>query len=566
MADKQLTNSQILIKECVAQSFRDSDEYDDEASFFEYFSSSQILKDYDLSDDEIENGIVGSSGDGGCDSIYIFLNKNLVLPDQIDSIIPSKESKVEMVIIQSKRETSFKESAIQKWKDVSNNLLSLSNSLSDFTTRYNDDVRESFGFFRDLYTKLLRSRVKLEFKYIYVSYAEELHPNVKQQAEELKGLVCKLFPNAKVNIEFVGAAELYDKYNTPAETIVNLPLAEVPIALGKNKNYVGLVSLKDYYRFIVSEDNILRRKFFEANVRDYQGRNNVNSSIRETLETGQSEDFWWLNNGITILTSEAMLVNNRELQLTNPEIVNGLQTSNEIYLYFKNNLNLLDSETRNVLVRIIVPDSEESRDNIIFATNNQTNIPKASLRVTDPIHLQIELYLKGRGLFYDRRKNYYKNQGKKPSEIIGVSFLGQCLITLFLKKTDYARARPSTILTDDDSYNKLYIENQDLDVFYRCAVLGKKVQKNLKRTIQYTSAEKSDILFYLLYGVVANSIKKNNITIADIKHLDIDSITDDVISEVKDKIYNIYKENGGNGRVAKSSEFVNKVDEVLELA
>ena len=566
MADKQLTNSQILIKECVAQSFRDSDEYDDEASFFEYFSSSQILKDYDLSDDEIENGIVGSSGDGGCDSIYIFLNKNLVLPDQIDSIIPSKESKVEMVIIQSKRETSFKESAIQKWKDVSNNLLSLSNSLSDFTTRYNDDVRESFGFFRDLYTKLLRSRVKLEFKYIYVSYAEELHPNVKQQAEELKGLVCKLFPNAKVNIEFVGAAELYDKYNTPAETIVNLPLAEVPIALGKNKNYVGLVSLKDYYRFIVSEDKILRRKFFEANVRDYQGRNNVNSSIRETLETGQSEDFWWLNNGITILTSEAMLVNNRELQLTNPEIVNGLQTSNEIYLYFKNNLNLLDSETRNVLVRIIVPDSEESRDNIIFATNNQTNIPKASLRVTDPIHLQIELYLKGRGLFYDRRKNYYKNQGKKPSEIIGVSFLGQCLITLFLKKPDYARARPSTILTDDDSYNKLYIENQDLDVFYRCAVLGKKVQKNLKRTIQYTSAEKSDILFYLLYGVVANSIKKNNITIADIKHLDIDSITDDVISEVKDKIYNIYKENGGNGRVAKSSEFVNKVDEVLELA
>lgn len=566
MADKQLTNSQILIKECVAQSFRDSDEYDDEASFFEYFSSSQILKDYDLSDDEIENGIVGSSGDGGCDSIYIFLNKNLVLPDQIDSIIPSKESKVEMVIIQSKRETSFKESAIQKWKDVSNNLLSLSNSLSDFTTRYNDDVRESFGFFRDLYTKLLRSRVKLEFKYIYVSYAEELHPNVRQQAEELKGLVCKLFPNAKVNIEFVGAAELYDKYNTPAETIVNLPLAEVPIALGKNKNYVGLVSLKDYYRFIVSEDNILRRKFFEANVRDYQGRNNVNSSIRETLETGQSEDFWWLNNGITILTSEAMLVNNRELQLTNPEIVNGLQTSNEIYLYFKNNLNLLDSETRNVLVRIIVPDSEESRDNIIFATNNQTNIPKASLRVTDPIHLQIELYLKGRGLFYDRRKNYYKNQGKKPSEIIGVSFLGQCLITLFLKKPDYARARPSTILTDDDSYNKLYIENQDLDVFYRCAVLGKKVQKNLKRTIQYTSAEKSDILFYLLYGVVANSIKKNNITIADIKHLDIDSITDDVISEVKDKIYNIYKENGGNGRVAKSSEFVNKVDEVLELA
>lgn len=37
MTNKQLTNSQILIKECVAQSFRDSDEYDDEASFLSIF-------------------------------------------------------------------------------------------------------------------------------------------------------------------------------------------------------------------------------------------------------------------------------------------------------------------------------------------------------------------------------------------------------------------------------------------------------------------------------------------------------------------------------------------------
>ena len=62
----------------------------------------------------------------------------------------------------------------------------------------------------------------------------------------------------------------------------------------------------------------------------------------------------------------------------------------------------------NILVRFIVPVSEEVRDDIIFATNNQTNIPKSSLRVTDPIHLQIEMYCKSRGLYYDRRKNYYK--------------------------------------------------------------------------------------------------------------------------------------------------------------
>ena len=561
----QLTNNQILLKECVAQEFSESVGYQDEASFFEFFSASQILKDYDLSDEEIENGIVGAGNDGGCDEIYIFLNKNLIMADQIEDIKAPKESVIEMLIIQSKREYSFKEDALMKWKSISENLLSLSNSIEDYSKRYNEDVLDAYRMFRDLHAKLLRSRIKLTFRYVYATYANELHPNVKQQAEELKDIVKKHYPNATVEVDFVGADELFDKYNSVSETIVNLPLSEVPIALGRNKNYVALVSLQEYYNFITSSDGTLRKRFFEANVRDYQGHNNVNTSIRETLETNSSEDFWWLNNGITILTSEATMVNNRELQLTNPEIVNGLQTSNEIYLYFSKDTRVLQNENRNLLVRIIVPDSEESRDNIIFSTNNQTNIPKSSLRVTDPIHLQIEMYFKGRGLFYDRRKNHYKNQGRKTNEIIGVSFLGQCLITLFLKKPDYARARPSTLLTDDQTYKILYEDNQDLEVFYKCALLGKRIQANVKKTVEYSSAEKSDILFYLLYGVVANKLHKNSIEVQDIKNFDIDSITDQEIDEIRNEIYSVYKENGGNGRVAKSSEFVNKVDEILGL-
>ncbi len=56
----------------------------------------------------------------------------------------------------------------------------------------------------------------------------------------------------------------------------------------------------------------------------------------------------------------------------------------------------LESEKRSILLRIIVPDNEESRDQIIFATRkiNQTKYSKATLRVTDPIHLQIEMYFK----------------------------------------------------------------------------------------------------------------------------------------------------------------------------
>ena len=535
-------NAQILLENLIEQEFRNNDNYSNISEYFEFFSASQILKNQGLSDDEVDNGIVGKGLDGGCDSIYLFLNNLLITPDVVEHISAPKDSILEMIIIQSKKTTSFGEDAVM---------------------RYNADILEAFTTFRDTYTRLITSRVKLKFRFYYATLASELHPNVIQQAEELKDTIKGLFPNAVVEVTFVDSDTLFEMYNAVIENRVNLKFADIPISPNQ-KNYVALVDLKSYFNFIVNDEGDVRKSFFDSNVRDYQGKNNVNSSISETLHRADDNDFWWLNNGVTVLASEATLVNNRELQIVNPEIVNGLQTSMEIYNYFSENREALESEKRSILLRIIVPDNEESRDQIIFATNNQTNIPKATLRVTDPIHLQIEMYFKSRGLFYDRRKNYYKNQGHKPAEIVGVSFLAQCLITIFLKKPDYARARPSTLLNDEKTYNELYEKNNNLEVFYRVALLGKKIQKNVRSGSDYSSAEKSDILYYVLYAVIADVLGKRNITPADIKNLDMDSVTDTLIEDIRNRVYEIYKQHGGNGRVAKSAEFIQYIDNMLD--
>ena len=555
-------NAQILLENLIEQEFQNNDNYSIISDYFEFFSASQILKNQGLSDDEVDNGIVGKGLDGGCDSIYLFLNNLLITPDVIDHISAPKDSILEMIIIQSKKTTSFGEAAVMKWKTISGNLLDLSKTITDFMERYNADVLEAFTTFRDTYTRLITSRVKLKFRFYYATLASELHPNVIQQAEELKDTIKGLFPNAVVEVTFVDSDALFDMYNAVIENRVNLRFADIPISPNQ-KNYVALVDLKSYFNFIVNDEGDVRKSFFDSNVRDYQGKNNVNNSISETLHRIDNNDFWWLNNGVTVLASEATLVNNRELQIVNPEIVNGLQTSMEIYNYFSQNREALESEKRSILLRIIVPDNEESRDQIIFATNNQTNIPKATLRVTDPIHLQIEMYFKSRGLFYDRRKNYYKNQGRKPAEIVGVSFLAQCLITIFLKKPDYARARPSTLLNDEKTYNELYEKNNDLEVFYRVAVLGKKIQKNVRSVSDYSQAEKSDILYYVLYAVIADVLNKKNITPSDIKNLDMDSVTDTIIENIRNRVYEIYKQHGGNGRVAKSAELIQYIDNML---
>lgn len=556
-------NAQILLENLIEQEFRNNDNYSNISEYFEFFSASQILKNQGLSDDEVDNGIVGKGLDGGCDSIYLFLNNLLITPDVVEHISAPKDSILEMIIIQSKKTTSFGEDAVMKWKTISGNLLDLSKTTTDFTARYNADILEAFTTFRDTYTRLITSRVKLKFRFYYAILASELHPNVIQQAEELKDTIKGLFPNAVVEVTFVDSDTLFEMYNAVIENRVNLKFADIPISPNQ-KNYVALVDLKSYFNFIVNDEGDVRKSFFDSNVRDYQGKNNVNSSISETLHRADDNDFWWLNNGVTVLASEATLVNNRELQIVNPEIVNGLQTSMEIYNYFSENREALESEKRSILLRIIVPDNEESRDQIIFATNNQTNIPKATLRVTDPIHLQIEMYFKSRGLFYDRRKNYYKNQGHKPAEIVGVSFLAQCLITIFLKKPDYARARPSTLLNDEKTYNELYEKNNNLEVFYRVALLGKKIQKNVRSGSDYSSAEKSDILYYVLYAVIADVLGKRNITPADIKNLDMDSVTDTLIEDIRNRVYEIYKQHGGNGRVAKSAEFIQYIDNMLD--
>lgn len=112
-------NAQILLENLIEQEFQGNESYGNISDYFEFFSASQILKNQGLSDDEIENGIVGKGLDGGCDSIYLFLNNLLITPDIVEHISAPKDSILELIIIQSKKTTSFGEDAIMKWKTVS---------------------------------------------------------------------------------------------------------------------------------------------------------------------------------------------------------------------------------------------------------------------------------------------------------------------------------------------------------------------------------------------------------------------------------------------------------------
>lgn len=153
---------------------------------------------------------------------------------------------------------------------------------------------------------------------------------------------------------------------------------------------------------------------------------------------------------------------------------------------------------------------------------------------------------------------------KKPTDIIGVSFLAQCLISIILRKPDYARARPSTLLADESIYNQLYSGEQDLDVYYKAAMIGKRV-KTFLNTSQLPRPAKNDILFYVIYAVLVKSLHKTNFTFLDLLSFNLDLLDDDAINDAIHIVNRKYEEKGASGSVAKSPTFIDDVNEALNM-
>lgn len=580
---KILDNSQLISRELIKKSFEESLSVGEKEKllengqfnkklhdFFEYFSANLILKSFDLSDEELEKGVIGSGNDGGCDGLFLFVNDELILDDTpLENI--KKNPTLDLYIIQSKFETSFKESAFDKWKNVVENLFYLDTfKNTDFSKRYNNDLLESFERFHNTFLGLITKSPKVNFKFFYVSLGNEIHVNVKQQAEELKLKLKKLYPspNTSVTIDYIDAQEILALYDAPSKTDFVLHISESPIIVTEEKEYIVLADLNQYFNFITNESKKLIKHIFEANVRDYQGKTTVNKEIAETLEKMNfEEDFWWLNNGITMLANKIDQKSTKVFEIKNPEIVNGLQTSTEIYHYFTSKEESAEEdETRRVLIRIIVPNNDALRDNIILATNSQTTIPKAILRGTDSIHREIESYLKTKDLFYDRRKNFYKNEGKPKEKIISIPFLAQCLISILLKKPNYARARPSTLLNEEDTYKYLYINNKNLNSYYKAALIGKKVKRVINSLGIYTVSEQSDISFYVMYVCSAKINESKEITSEQLGKINIDDFSEINIKVSADYVYEKYKKLGGNNKVAKGTKLIDVLleDEFLK--
>jgi hypothetical protein len=101
--------------------------------------------------------------------------------------------------------------------------------------------------------------------------------------------------------------------------------------------------------------------------------------------------------------------------------------------------------------------------------------------MTDQIHRDIEEVFKKSGFYYDRRKGFYKDQGKPAAKIISVNEVVQAAIAVLLGRPNDARARPGDYFKSNERYESIFGTGRfPLPVYLTCVQIVREIEKNLR--------------------------------------------------------------------------------------
>lgn len=488
---------------------------------FEYFAFEQILKDYDLSNEEIIFGSIDGRNDGGIDGFFIFINGHL-LNDVEKFNWPKSGSILEIWIITCKHHDTFRQAPLDNLAASISELFDLSIENSNLKSDYSEELLSLRYNFRYAYRKVSPrlSKFKINFCYASRGNSDEIGDSIFARANQIKQISEDCFGNCNSNFEFVGSTELIELNRRSPNFTLELPFSD---DLSNGETYVLLVKLKDFYNFITDNEK-LRRYLFDSNVRDFMGLNRVNEDIKNTLLNEDSPDFWWLNNGITILATGAGIVG-KSILIEDIQIVNGLQTSESIYRYFSSGNS--DKNERSVLVKVIVSKDNQIRDEIIRATNNQTTVEMSALHATDKIQRDIEEVLLMHDFFYERRTNFYKNQGIAPEKIITPLYMAAGFVSLILKAPEQASVLRAKFMRSEISYDRVFSTSTDLEIWPQIAFVLKQTDKFLETKRPGTNSVNEYFLkfrrHFLSFITISRLLGDFNFSIYDLIKIDLEN-------------------------------------------
>lgn len=483
----------------------------------------------------------------------------------------SNKTETKFVITQCKKEKSFKESTLDKLIATIPILLNLEQDESMLLNRFNSDLITQVLLLREVWQKtaINGGQVSIEFNYSCNASRIEVNNTFKEKQKQLIEIASDNISSSDISFNLYSSIELLEFYQKKKANRLSIAFKDRPLSIDYLDNgigYIGTVKLSEYRLFLTSDSGDIRDELFESNIRHFQGMVDVNKKIKQTIENPKDEDFWWLNNGITIIAEDPKEVG-KKLSIENVQIVNGLQTSYSIF----NSNNVKTEDNRSVLVKVIINSNKEITDNIIASTNSQNPVSATLLRATEAIQRNLELFFLNAGYYYDRRKNYYKNQGKPATKIFSIQLTAQAIQSIAFDDPHTARSRPTSLLKTDTTYNKIFDAKLDFNLYLKCCLIYKK-SHNFWLNFSDPMIKNKTANFKLHLSSIVSKVlfRKKVVSIPEVIGIEINDISNELLNEcinlLKDSIDQYLLENSSTNliNIAKSREFTEYLLDKIE--
>ena len=378
----------------------------------------------------------------------------------IDAYLPVDFSDNTIRLFQSKYGTSHSLEAIAKFKEDVKRLLA-------------KDVTKMRPELAQLVTKIKEKNLKIKCCYV-------TDQKVKYEDEFIE-----VIDGEKI------VQRLWDRIKKPAAG--KKSSIKLERMLRHENTILGILKLRELTEFVSKSKEYV----FESNIRQWmQFKTTVNKGLRETLQNDPGK-FFYYNNGITIVVSDFIELENNLIELHAPQIVNGAQTSNSILDHAKRTKNMEGSMT----VTIIKADDEQEQNNITKYRNSQNSVRGKDLVSLMDFHKSIKSQLKNCGYFYEIQAGSFDTKSKsKQSEyegdVIYNNYLPdnhkkvivakdaiQCLVAGIEQRPTEAYSSPSQFLPRGRKYD--YIFNDSLKDDYRILLYPYLVKEFAKKSLKY---------------------------------------------------------------------------------
>lgn len=492
-------------------------------------------------------------GDGGVDYLFFTANKKILLTEEDILDIEDKDT-IDIHFLQMKESRKIDSNVPNKFIELSENFFNGKN-----ISHYNQEIKDNIDLFKKISDKILpKGKFNLNFYYFgfFDKYQLKNASDLWGRFDTLREKTQDLDYIAKTNISIKSISDTYNELSKGHEFEYNFKkiekyVAEVNENTDETEAVIALVPIRQYYDFITSENDEINTKLFESNIRDYKGKSSVNKDIIKTLsENNDSMQFWWLNNGITIIAEDIKeSTSAKKISITNPQIVNGLQTSYSIFNFFNENKERLDNEERDIFIKIIKidPELEGKELDITIATNRQNEIRDKDIRANDEVQKNIELFFKENNKYYQRKDKYYTNRKYPKKDIITLFDLAKYIYTIYDKDPAYTRNNPGKLLKDD-KYDKIFDVKNNKQDYTRYLVAYQIYERVIplnkgKIKIMDNSFEKTNFIHHLVYVILSLINKDRYYNFESIKNIKIEDINERIVSEAYDIIIKVINEN-----------------------